>query len=357
MTASDVAIGDGLLAGLGERMQQAGLRGRAFVITDVRVAARHGTAVTQSLETAGYQPELIAIEGGEGAKSLDQAGALYARLAEHHAERRDTIVALGGGVIGDLAGFVAATYLRGVPLVQVPTTILAQVDSAIGGKTAVNLPHGKNLVGAFYPARLTLIDIACLDGLPLRELRNGWAEVVKTAIIFDEALFEELEHTRPEDMPREQRLDVIERCVRWKMKVVEEDPTEKGPRMLLNFGHTIGHALEKACGYRTYLHGEAVSIGMAGVTEISRRLGLIEDSLVSRIEACLRLNHLPVRYDPNVTAPDAIFAAAASDKKALGARLRWVLTTGLGHTKIADDVPIPMVRNVLEWLADVSDSH
>ena len=174
-------------------MRALGLRGRAFVVTDARVAQRYGEVVVEGLAGAGFRPALIAVAGGEGAKSLAQAGELYSWLADQHAERRDTIVALGGGVIGDLAGFVAATYLRGVTLVQLPTTVLAQVDSAIGGKTAVNLPQGKNLVGAFYPARLTLIDVALLDHLPVRELCNGWAEVIKTAVIFDPAMFEELE--------------------------------------------------------------------------------------------------------------------------------------------------------------------
>lgn len=348
---TQVAFGDGVLSALGAQMQSAGLSGRAFVITDRRVAARHGDAALAALEAGGFAPRLVAIEGGEPAKSLSQAGELYGWLADQHAERRDTVVALGGGVIGDLAGFVAATYLRGIALVQVPTTVLAQVDSAIGGKTAVNLPQGKNLVGAFHLPRLTLVDIAFLDALPPRELHAGWAEVIKTAIIFDAALFAELEHTRPEDMPRAQRLSVIERCVRWKLKVVEEDPKERGPRMLLNFGHTIGHALEAAVGYGTYLHGEAVSIGMAAAVEISRRLGLVDHPLQERIEGSLARSALPLRYDPRAATVEAILSAAASDKKAQGARLRWILTTGLGRTTISDDVSPDLVRDVVSWLA------
>lgn len=348
---SQVALGDGILRELGEKMAAAGLTGRAFVITDRRVAEQWAAATLGALAEAGYRPALMAIEGGEAAKSLPQAAQLYAWLADQHAERRDTIVALGGGVVGDLAGFVAATYLRGMALVQVPTTVLAQVDSSVGGKTAINLPQGKNLVGAFHPARLTLIDVALLAGLPPRELHNGWAEVIKTAIIFDAPLFEELEHIRLEAMPRQQLLDVLDRCVRWKMKVVEADPTEQGPRMLLNFGHTIGHALETTGGYSTYLHGEAVAIGMAGVAELSRRLGLVDQALVERMEACLVRNELPIRYDPAVTPPADILAAAAADKKSRGAQLRWILTEGLGRTKIADDVPVELVREVLQRLA------
>lgn len=346
----EVAIGDGTLPALGEKMVELGLGGRAFVITDERVVARFGGAALESLERAGLRPAIRAIAGGEGAKSLEQAGALYGWLADQHAERRDTVVALGGGVIGDLAGFVAATYLRGVAFVQVPTNLLAQVDSSVGGKTAINLPQGKNLVGAFHPARLTLIDVALLDGLPVRELRAGWAEVIKTAVIFDEALFDALEQTRVEDMDRGLRLHVVERCVRWKMKVVAEDPTERGPRMLLNFGHTIGHAIEAACGYGTYLHGEAVAVGMAGAAEISRRIGLIGTELVERIESCLRLNGLPTRLNPSAASPEAVLGAAASDKKALGSRLRWILITGLGQTMIADDVPLDVVSGVLQHL-------
>jgi 3-dehydroquinate synthase len=351
---TSVAIGDGILSELGQRMRALDLQGRAFVITDERVGRAYGEALLASLEGAGFRPALTAVGGGEGAKSLAQAGELYAWLADEKAERRDTVVALGGGVIGDLAGFVAATYLRGVPLVQVPTTVLAQVDSSVGGKTAVNLPRGKNLVGAFHPARLAVIDVALLDGLPPRELHNGWAEVIKTAAIFDAPLFETLEATAPEAMGRAAFLEVIERCVRWKMQVVEEDPRERGPRMLLNFGHTIGHALEAACGYETYLHGEAVAIGMVGAAQISRRLGLVEETLVARLEGVLRASALPTRYRRSLASPEVLLDAAGRDKKTQGARLRWILLTGLGHTTIRDDVPLPLVREVLEGLSTES---
>ena len=350
MAETQIAIGDGILSALGGRMKEAGLTGRAFVISDRRVADRYGEAALAALESAGFAPALVAVEGSERAKSLDQAAALYGWLADQRAERRDSVVALGGGVIGDLAGFVAATYLRGVALVQVPTTVLAQVDSAIGGKAAVNLPQGKNLVGAFHLPRLTLIDIAFVASLPPRELHSGWAEVIKTAVIFDEPLFEEIEGVRPEDMERGVLLDVIARCVRWKSKVVDEDPTEKGPRMLLNFGHTIGHALEAACGYGTYLHGEAVSIGMHGALEISRRLGLVDGAVRDRVVQTLALNDLPTRFDGALARTDAVLAAAATDKKSQGARIRWILSTGLGQTKITDEVPPRVVREVIETL-------
>jgi 3-dehydroquinate synthase len=346
-----LAIGDGIISALGEKMREAGLDGRAFVVTDRRVAAACGTPACESLSRAGFGPALLAIEGGESAKTLDGAAEIYSWLADERAERRDVIVALGGGVIGDLAGFVAATYLRGMALVQVPTTVLAQVDSSVGGKTAINLPQGKNLVGAFHPARLTLIDVGLLHTLPPREFRAGWAEVIKTAAIFDEALFEQLEAIRPESLDRGQLLDIIARCVRWKAKVVEEDPTERGPRMVLNFGHTIGHALEAATGYERYLHGEAVAIGMVGAAELSRRLGLIDQRLAERLEGLLARTGLPVRYDASITDAETILAMAATDKKAHGARLRWVLLEGLGRTRIAGDVPLTLVRDVLDFLA------
>ncbi|MBI3973256.1 MAG: 3-dehydroquinate synthase [Chloroflexi bacterium] len=350
--ATALAFGDGILGALGQNMAALGLAGRAFVITDERVGERYGDATMAALERAGYRPALRAIAGGETAKSLAGAAKLYSWLADERAERRDTIVALGGGVIGDLAGFVAATYLRGIALVQVPTNVLAQVDSAIGGKTAINLPHGKNLVGAFHPARLTLIDVAFLDSLPLRELRSGWAEVLKTAILFDPPLFELLETAQPHGLERRQLLDVITRCVQWKVKIVKEDPTEKGPRMLLNLGHTIGHAIEAACRYETYLHGEAVAIGLTGATEISRRRGLVDQALAGRIEASLRLDGLPVRFDRTKATPEQVLAAAASDKKAQGARLRWILIRGLGDPEIVTDVPPELVLDVLEWLSE-----
>lgn len=349
-TGTRIVIGDGMLASLGAAMRDVGLTGRAFVITEWRVAERYGEAVMAALDAVDFRPALVAIEGGEGAKSLAQAGELYAWLADQRTERRDAIVALGGGVIGDLAGFVAATYLRGVALVQVPTTVLAQVDSAIGGKTAVNLAQGKNLVGAFHPPRLTLIDVAVLATLPPRELHAGWAEVIKTAMIFDAPLFEQIEHTRPEALSSGDRRDIIARCVQWKQRLCDEDPTEKGPRMLLNFGHTIGHALESSFGYGTYLHGEAVAIGMVGAAEISRRLGLIDRRLVERLQVSLEGNGLPVRYDARRVPPEAVLRAAAVDKKSRGARLQWILLTGLGQTTISGDVPEGLVLDVLHWL-------
>ena len=349
--AFDVAFGDGITSALGSRMREVGLEGRAFVVTHPEIAGPHGGVVLEALDTAGYRPEVVAVASGEGSKSLATAGEIYAWLADRRAERRDTIVALGGGVIGDLAGFIAATYLRGLSWVQVPTTVLAQVDSSVGGKTAVNLPQGKNLVGAFHPARLTLIDVALLDGLPERERDSGWAEVIKTAFIFDPPLFERLERASQAALDRGELLDVIERCVRWKMKVVEEDPTEKGIRIVLNFGHTIAHALEAVSGYGRYLHGEAVSIGMLAAAEISRQRGLIDAALVERLAASLRLNELPVRYGRSVATPERLLEAAASDKKSAGARLRWVLSTGLGGTTVAHDVPDDLVLDVLRGLA------
>jgi 3-dehydroquinate synthase len=233
----------------------------------------------------------------------------------------------------------------------VPTTVLAQVDSSVGGKTAINLPQGKNLVGAFHPARLTLIDIGVLDALPDRDFQSGWAEVIKTAIIFDEALFNEIEFVAPREMSRGQLLDVIARCVRWKMKIVEEDPTERGPRMLLNFGHTIGHGIEAAGAYGTYYHGEAVAIGMVGACELSRRMGLIDQALVDRVVGALTRNRLPVRYDPSAADPSDVLEAMTKDKKSQNARIRWILSTGLGQTKITDEVPVEMVRDVVTGLA------
>ena len=347
----DVAFGDGIVSALGVRMREVGLEGRAFVVTHTEIGSVHGGAVLEALDGAGYAPEVVAVASGEASKSLATAGELYAWLADRRAERRDTIVALGGGVVGDLAGFVAATYLRGLNWVQVPTTVLAQVDSSVGGKTAVNLPQGKNLVGAFHPARLTLIDVGLLDGLPPRERDAGWAEVIKTAFIFDPPLFERLEATSQGALDRGELLDVIERCVRWKMKVVEEDPTERGIRIVLNFGHTVGHALEAVAGYGRYLHGEAVSIGMVAAAEISRRRGLIDAALVERLVDVLRRNELPVRYDRSIATPERLLAAAASDKKSAGARLRWVLSTGLGTTTVAHDVPDGLALDVLHGLA------
>ncbi|MBO0789797.1 MAG: 3-dehydroquinate synthase, partial [Ktedonobacteraceae bacterium] len=253
---------------------------RVFVITDSNLEKLYGATLTQQLEQAGFEPHVYTVPAGEQSKSMQQLSALYDWLVDLHAERREAIIAFGGGVVGDLAGFTAATYLRGVPLVHVPTSLLAQVDSAIGGKTGINHSKGKNLIGAFYHPRLVLADPELLLTLPPRERTEGWAEIVKYGIILDAELFALLE-TQADALrefahpPVALLCQIIARCIDLKAVVIEGDEREQGQRAILNYGHTIGHALENASGYGEWLHGEAVSLGMVAAAQLAQEHGLL----------------------------------------------------------------------------------
>ena len=258
---------------------------QAFLITDTNVYDLYGKRVLETLKSAGFATTLAKIKPGESSKSMATAMRLYEQAICAQMSRNSVVVALGGGVVGDLAGFVAATYLRGVPYAMVPTTLLAQVDSSVGGKVAVNHPLGKNLIGAFYPPRLVLIDPDTLQTLPLRELVAGLAEVIKYAVIMDEEFFQWLEINLSELLHKNSALlsKAILVCLQAKIKVVEKDEFESSYRRILNFGHTLGHALEAATGYDHYLHGEAVLIGMAVAARLARDEGLLEQAALLRI--------------------------------------------------------------------------
>src|SRR6266568_4519738 len=251
-----ILVGNNLIARLGDECRRLELGPRYALLTDTNVARRFASAAVASLEKAGFVGAVMAFPPGETAKSLDTVQRCYGHAAEHRLERGSFIVALGSGVVGDVAGFVAATYLRGIPFLQVPTTLLAQVDSSVGGTVGVNIPAGKNLVGAFHQPRLVLCDLDTLRALPARQFRAGLAEIIKYGIIYDPALFELLER----ELPKLLKLDpellqvVVERCCAIKAKIVGQDETEAGLRKILNFGHTIGHAIEAVSGYGKYLH-------------------------------------------------------------------------------------------------------
>lgn len=353
---SRIVIAPGALTeGLSGELDAADVRGRVFVFADDRVYPLHGEALIQSLRADGRDAEAYRLPAGEPTKSLEAAFRAYDWLVERRAERGDAILALGGGVVGDLSGFVAATYLRGLPFVQAPTTLLAQIDSAIGGKVAVNHPRGKNLVGAFYPARLVAVDPRTLLTLPRRDLSSGWAEVIKTAMILDaemlDLLFEHAGALLEPDL--EPTTDLVRRSIQHKVDVVAEDPTEKGRRVILNYGHTIAHALESATGYGQLLHGEAVAIGMRGAADISRRLGLLGEDAVAAQEAALAAFGLPRRVgDRGVVPPsaDLILDAMLLDKKVREGAIRWVLLEGVGRTTVRSDVPTALVREVVKGL-------
>jgi 3-dehydroquinate synthase len=270
-------------------------------------------------------------------------------LAAHRLERKSFIVALGGGVVGDLAGFIAATYLRGIDFVQVPTTLLAQVDSSVGGKTGVNLRAGKNLVGAFYQPRLVLCDLATLKTLPEREFRAGLAEVIKYGIIFDAKLFARLERDLPKILQRDAGTlsEIIARCCEIKAEIVSQDETETGPRAILNFGHTIGHAIENSFGYGKFLHGEAISIGQVAAAKLSQNTLGLPNRDVDRIEKLFKRVGLPTRIIITSAQRRKLFAAILLDKKVSGGEIKFVLAKKIGKVVWAQKVPMKLIESVL----------
>ena len=336
---------------IGPEMAAAGLVGRAFLIADQALFPHAVRATQEALEAGGFPTHVLTLTSGEEQKNLATAQHVYGWLAGLHAERGEAIVAMGGGVTGDLAGFVAATWLRGVPFVQAPTTLLAMVDASIGGKVAVDLPQGKNLVGAFHQPKLVLADVAMLETLPRRHIAAGWAEAVKHGLVLDPDLLDALERD-PEAMLAlngDEAVRAVRRSVAIKAGVVSRDEFETGDeRVLLNYGHTVGHALEAVTGYSRYLHGEAVSIGMMAAAGIALRLGMIAPELAARQRAILESYGLPVNAT-GVTA-DQIVAATRSDKKSRGGAIRWVLLEGPGRATTRRDVPETVVR---ESLSDV----
>ena len=341
-----IYIGEGLLGQLPGLLTGAGISGRLMVITNQVVAELHAGKVIEPLRTAGFEPELIIIPEGEVQKSLSMAGKLYQSLAQHHAERGTPILALGGGVIGDLAGFVAATYQRGVPFIQVPTTLLAQVDSSIGGKVAVNVGKLKNMAGAFYQPQMVVSDTATLRTLPVEEIRNGLAEVIKCAVIRDPELFTFLESNIASmlDKDIEALTFAVVRAAGVKAKIVEQDERDLGLRHILNFGHTFGHAIECVSGFKI-AHGTAVAIGMAAAARLSNRLGLLSSNDLERIINLIIAAGLPVFY--SATSPEAIIDAMQHDKKNTGGRVEFILPDRIGNVAVSNDIDPKMAAEAL----------
>jgi shikimate kinase/3-dehydroquinate synthase len=343
-----VFVSWGALPDLGPRMAHAELGGRAFVISDNMVHLRWGPAAAETLRTAGFRPASHIVPAGEASKTLDTAATIYDWLVSQRAERGETIVALGGGMVCDLAGFVAATFARGLPLVHVPTSLLAMVDASVGGKVAVDHREAKNLIGAFYQPRLVLADVSMLQTLAPRELTAGWAEVIKHALIMDEDLLRLLEERAEAicGLDPEVTTEVIRRSVALKATVVSEDEREEtGRRTILNYGHTIAHGLEAAADYAGLLHGEAVAVGMSGAAKIACRLGILDREVAERQDALLSRFGLPLR----AKGMDGrkVLAAMALDKKVKGGAVRWVLLEDVGRTVIRRDVPPALVEEVV----------
>lgn len=344
----DIVIGQNDWAGFGNFVRVRGKGGQAFVISDEHVRD-HAANVARGLSAAGFAVAQAERPAGEGQKALDVAAELFDRLVDIHADRRTVVVAVGGGVIGDLAGFVASTFNRGLPLVMVPTTLLAMVDSSVGGKVAVNHPRGKNLIGAFHQPLGVWIDTSTLSSLPEREFNSGLAEVVKYGVILDAEFFGWLEANA--DAILQRRPDAIEfivsRCCRLKADVVEKDEREEtGLRAVLNYGHTFAHAFETAAGYGGgWLHGEAVAAGMICASRLAERHGLIGADLTERQSQLLQKFGLPIA--PAGWAAEGLIATMRSDKKAVAGKMRFILPRKLGEVALFDDVPEEAVRQVL----------
>ena len=349
-----VLVGWGLLDGLGQRLMDLGIDGPVYIVSDDRVFPEYGRQAQRSLQRSHIEAHCFIIPAGEQSKSLQLAEAIYQWLAGRRAERGHAVIAVGGGVVGDLAGFVAATFLRGMPFIQVPTSMAAMVDASIGGKVAVNLEQGKNLVGAFYQPQMVLADISALSTLGRREAAEGWAEAIKHGLILDAELFDTFEEHAEAlmDLNEEITTEVIRRSVAIKARVVSEDERETlGRRILLNYGHTIGHALEAATSYGQYLHGESVSVGMMGAARISQGMGMIAEEVVHRQRRLLERFNLPITA-PEV-GPEQVFSAMSLDKKTEAGSIKWVLLDDVGRAVVRRDVPPELVEESVTALCNL----
>jgi 3-dehydroquinate synthase len=346
----EIRVGSCLLERAGLWMKQAGYGGRAVIITDANVRGLYAEPLERGLKQAGFDVTVLAVPAGESQKTLDNANRMYRQLARIYAERTTPVFALGGGVVGDLAGFVAATYLRGLPLVQVPTSLLAQVDSSVGGKTAVDLGEMKNMVGSFYQPRLVIADTDTLGTLPKAELVNGLAEVIKHAAIRSRPFFDFLEKNLPLVLQLDEKIvqAMVVDNVRIKAEVVGRDEKETGLREILNFGHTVGHAVEAVTGF-SLRHGESVAIGMVAAAKLSSRLGFLAEEEAARLEDLIGQAGLPVRL-PDINKL-AVVEAMRHDKKVRRDRVRFVLLRSLGHAFVGDGVDPDVVEEVLRgWV-------
>ena len=345
----DILIGRGLLSQAAEYLRPLKLGKRGVIITDTNVEPLYAGALCDALGKGGFAADVLSVPAGEASKSLRQANRLFEKLPSHGLDRQSFVIALGGGVVGDLAGFVAASYLRGLALVQVPTSLLAQVDSSVGGKTGVNLPQGKNLVGAFYQPKLVLADTSTLGTLPERELRSGFAEVIKHGAIRDAKFFEwlEREYKRVLALDPEAVAHVVRRCCEIKAEVVSADERESGLRALLNFGHTIGHAMETLSDYSGLLHGEAISMGMCCGARLSVKRAGLSEAEAQRLCGLIAASGLPTRLGKAFKLGE-LLEAARLDKKARDGKLRFVLLKRLGEAFLSDAVTDADMREVMD---------
>ncbi|MDD9975336.1 MAG: 3-dehydroquinate synthase, partial [Candidatus Poribacteria bacterium] len=344
-----LVVGTGLLNSVGERLTPHTKSNKVLIVSDTFLKARYMPVVLKSLEDVGLDVSTITVPAGDENKSLTQFSYIQDSLVAHQLDRGSTLIALGGGVIGDLAGFAAAVYMRGIPYVQIPTTLQAQVDASVGGKTAINHPKGKNLIGAFHQPKLVLIDVDTLKTLPQRDIRSGLIEVIKMGVIRDEPLFERVEENLDAILNLDNTVltEIISQACINKAEIVAKDEKESGLRMVLNYGHTFGHALEALTHYNRYRHGEAVSIGMNCAAQLAVNLGMFSETDFQRQQTLLKRAKLPIAFPPDLT-PEALCDAMYLDKKTLGGKLRLILPTRIGEVVIRDDVDD---RHVLEAIS------
>ncbi|MDI9643842.1 MAG: 3-dehydroquinate synthase [Candidatus Verstraetearchaeota archaeon] len=343
----EVRVGAGILGAVGEWLKPIAGRGTPVVVTVPPVERLYLAQVEEALESCGLDPLVVVVEDGEDAKTPSAFLDVVGRMLEGGAGRDSTVISLGGGCVGDLSGFVASTYMRGVGLVHIPTTLLAQVDSSIGGKTALNHPKSKNLIGTFHQPRLVVSDVSTLKTLPRKEIRCGLAEVVKYGVVLDRRLFEYVESRAEGVLALEERdaEEVVGRSVAIKAGIVSEDESDIGRRMLLNFGHTVGHAIEAATGYRKYSHGEAVALGMVAESKIAERLGMLRGAELSRIEALLSELGLPT--GGGGVPLEAALGLMRGDKKVEGGELRFALPCGIGSGKVVRVTDMGVIKDAL----------
>jgi len=345
----EIRVGSGTMVNAGTWLKEKGLAGKAVIITDSNVGPRYAGVLERSLAGAGFRVTVVEVPAGEAQKSLETAGSLYNRLAVAYTERTSPVLALGGGVVGDLAGFVAATYLRGVPLIQVPTSLLAMVDSSVGGKTAVDHGQMKNIVGLFYQPKMVIADIDTLKTLPQAELSNGMAEVIKLAAIRDRGFFKFLEENMAKAMALQAGTleEIVLKNAVHKAGIVGKDEKESGQRIILNYGHTIGHAIEAVSNFKIK-HGQAVAMGMIEENKIAVRLGMLPEAEAGRIAAVIKQARLPAGI-PDLSREDKekVLEAVKHDKKVLNNRVRFILLKAIGSAVISDKVEPGLIKEVL----------
>jgi 3-dehydroquinate synthase len=344
-----IYIDTGLLKNVGNILTEIGVGHDVVVITNPKVGYFYADTLVAQLKETGFEPKVIEIPDGEEYKNLKTVAYLYDKLTEIHAHRKTTLIALGGGVIGDIVGFVAATFMRGIPFVQIPTTLLAQVDSSVGGKTGVNLTTAKNMVGAFWQPQVVIIDPDVLKTLSLRELKSGLSEVIKYGMIKDADFFEYLEKNinQIERLETSAMIHIIASSCKIKAEVVESDEREEGLRAILNFGHTIGHAIESQTSYKIFRHGEAISIGMATAAKIAARLGMFPKKDVSRLITLLQMAGLPARFKD--LSPNDLLQAMSLDKKRVShEHIRFILPKKIGCVMMVEDLSPELIIDVLK---------